>query len=124
MQCSKCQFENPDGTKFCGECGAKPVPDGSPCDDSLFCTTMDSCASGKCIGSGTPCGASCQTCNEVSDECEVDAGYCLIGNICVAAGQKESAGGCEECSPALSQSAWSASQAGDPCDNNDSCGAG
>ncbi|MGO9138597.1 MAG: double zinc ribbon domain-containing protein [Syntrophales bacterium] len=23
MNCPKCQFENPDGTKFCGECGAK-----------------------------------------------------------------------------------------------------
>ena len=23
MQCPKCQFENPDGIKFCGECGAK-----------------------------------------------------------------------------------------------------
>ncbi|MBW2412551.1 MAG: zinc ribbon domain-containing protein, partial [Deltaproteobacteria bacterium] len=23
MQCPECQFENPEGTKFCGECGAK-----------------------------------------------------------------------------------------------------
>jgi hypothetical protein len=23
LKCSKCQFENPEGTKFCGECGAK-----------------------------------------------------------------------------------------------------
>jgi CheY-like chemotaxis protein len=23
MKCSKCQFENPEGMKFCGECGAK-----------------------------------------------------------------------------------------------------
>ena len=23
MQCPKCQFENPEGTKFCGECGVK-----------------------------------------------------------------------------------------------------
>ena len=23
MQCPKCQFENPEGIKFCGECGAK-----------------------------------------------------------------------------------------------------
>ena len=23
MKCPKCQFENPDGMKFCGECGAK-----------------------------------------------------------------------------------------------------
>ena len=23
MKCLKCQFENPEGMKFCGECGAK-----------------------------------------------------------------------------------------------------
>ncbi len=23
MKCPKCQFENPDGLKFCGECGNK-----------------------------------------------------------------------------------------------------
>ena len=23
MKCSRCQFENPDGMKFCGECGSK-----------------------------------------------------------------------------------------------------
>ncbi|MEJ2588793.1 MAG: zinc ribbon domain-containing protein, partial [Deltaproteobacteria bacterium] len=23
MKCSKCQFENPEGMKFCGECGAR-----------------------------------------------------------------------------------------------------
>jgi NADH pyrophosphatase NudC (nudix superfamily) len=23
MKCPKCQFENPEGIKFCGECGAK-----------------------------------------------------------------------------------------------------
>jgi hypothetical protein len=23
MKCPKCQFENPEGLKFCGECGAK-----------------------------------------------------------------------------------------------------
>ena len=23
MDCPKCQFENPEGMKFCGECGAK-----------------------------------------------------------------------------------------------------
>ena len=42
MKCSKCQFENPDGAKFCNECGSRlefPCPQcgkGNP-PDSKFC---------------------------------------------------------------------------------------
>ena len=34
MQCPKCQFENPEGIKFCGECGAKLERICSSCNSS------------------------------------------------------------------------------------------
>jgi hypothetical protein len=55
-----------------GSCGG--APDGSACDDGLFCTVGDTCQSGVCIGKERPCGGDlgfCElaTCDEDADQC-------------------------------------------------------
>lgn len=46
-----------------------PDPDGSPCDDSLFCNGGDSCSGGSCSAhGGNPCNP--YACYEVDDTCE------------------------------------------------------
>jgi hypothetical protein len=49
------------------------VPDGTPCDDGLFCTATDACSRGACTGSGSPCptGPCAAGCDEASDRCAV-----------------------------------------------------
>ena len=52
-------------------------PAGSPCNDGLFCTAVDTCnGAGVCSGSGTPCTSvgdndcNCnESCNESQDAC-------------------------------------------------------
>ncbi|OGJ17903.1 hypothetical protein A3K73_04680 [Candidatus Pacearchaeota archaeon RBG_13_36_9] len=57
-----------------GQCPADLFkPEGTSCDDSLWCTTGDICISGKCKGSGRDCLDSIKctvnTCNENTDQC-------------------------------------------------------
>lgn len=65
-----------------------PLPDGSDCDDELFCNGTDTCASAACtIHTGDPCvgGAECQdSCNEALDVCASAAGSPCTddGNVC------------------------------------------
>jgi hypothetical protein len=37
-----------EGVAVDGECHFEPVPDGTPCDDGLFCTLGDHCRAGRC----------------------------------------------------------------------------
>ncbi len=73
-------------------CVVVPAPDGSACDDGLFCTTGDTCASGACVG-GAPndCGmvaAPCSSvaCQEASKSCTVapasDGTACTPADLC------------------------------------------
>ncbi len=48
MQCLKCQHENPEGMKFCGECGSKLE---RACPD---CGTANPPANKFCGGCGQP----------------------------------------------------------------------
>ena len=65
--CSLCRGSSPYGWSV--------APDGSPCDDGLFCTTNDSCldatcqggAENKCSGTGGSCRAT--ACDEEADAC-------------------------------------------------------
>ena len=52
------------------------------CDDTLFCTAVDSCSGGSCVGSGDPCLG--QLCDEVNDRCVECLGDadCDDGNVC------------------------------------------
>lgn len=72
---SSCQFES----------------DSTGCDDSLFCTSGDSCQAGSCSGAPLSCsdGNDCTTdsCNEASDLCTHDAAAsngasCVDGLFC------------------------------------------
>jgi len=61
-----------DVAEFCDGAGNCPAdafqPNGTPCDDSLFCNGTDTCTGGICIvDSGDPCPG--ESCNETTDEC-------------------------------------------------------
>ena len=63
------------------------------CDDGLFCTNVDSCQGGSCVGSGSPCpgpdgDADCsESCDETNDDCSLydgDGASCDDGLYCTA----------------------------------------
>jgi len=56
-------------------CEAQPKPNGTTCDDTLYCTVNDQCTGGVCGGSARDCSAytnQCNNgvCNESADTCE------------------------------------------------------
>ncbi len=67
---------DPDCSESCDEetdsCVAHD-PDGSPCDDGLFCTDNDQCKSGQCTGVEHDCSdndhCTIDTCDEDGDQC-------------------------------------------------------
>jgi cysteine-rich repeat protein len=76
-----CSDDNPctsDGCDPSEGCVNEPLPDGSECDDGLFCWTGDQCRGGTCSGSSTPsvCDDSnpctVDVCNEASDSCSYE----------------------------------------------------
>jgi len=88
-------------TGVCNEttarCEAKPLADGTACDDELFCTVDDVCTNGVCGGSPYDCSASadqCNTgvCNETTDRCDAvplsngtacdDELFCTVDDVC------------------------------------------
>jgi len=60
-------------------------PNGSACDDGLFCTTTDTCSGGSCVGSGNPCtgadgdGNCAESCSEGNNNC---GGNDPVGSAC------------------------------------------
>jgi hypothetical protein len=97
----------PDGDANCSESCEEtsetctgPDPNGSPCNDNLFCTGSDTCSGGTCsIHLGSPCpgpdgDAGCsESCNEAADSCNapdpdgspcVDELFCNNADTCVA----------------------------------------
>ena len=81
-----------------GTCEARPVFDGKPCDDGLFCTVGETCNGGAChAGNPRDCSAQSDQCNEgYCDEhtkaCEArpafdghpcdDGLFCSVGETC------------------------------------------
>src|SRR5205085_2861968 len=69
-----------DGNTAGGDCCSPTCTfesDGSPCNDTLFCTANDACVSGVCTGSGDACaaGGECgNSCNESANNCFVASG--------------------------------------------------
>ncbi|MHC5110757.1 MAG: S8 family serine peptidase [Planctomycetota bacterium] len=61
-----------------GTCQHTPN-DANTCDDGLYCTGLDFCGGGTCVGSGDPCPSGL-TCNEDTDSC-IDAG-CVVDTDC------------------------------------------
>jgi len=69
-----------------GLCVHGPAPNGIACNDRLFCTVIDACADGACIGTGDRCpGRACHEDRDVCVECLVDAD-CDDDNVCTFEG--------------------------------------
>src|SRR5262249_15504766 len=47
-----------------GSCSTPNQPDGSACDDGLFCTVNDTCTAGACGGAARDCSAFADQCHE------------------------------------------------------------
>ena len=65
------------------------VPDGTACDDGLFCTLADGCVAGVCVGTSDPCGGG--LCDDVINACvecfvesDCDDGNPCTNDTCVA----------------------------------------
>ena len=80
-------------------CVKQALADGTGCDDGLYCTEADQCASGICVGTDRDCSemsAECVEgeCNEDTDSCEGrpmqdgeacdDGLYCNVGETCLS----------------------------------------
>jgi hypothetical protein len=75
-------------------------PEGSSCDDGLYCSGAETCASGVCVSAGDPCpsvgdgDADCsESCDEVTHLCTAndpagatcdDGLFCTMGETCAA----------------------------------------
>jgi subtilisin-like proprotein convertase family protein len=102
-----CADANPCTADACNEvidqCTHTQVPDGTACNDGLFCTIQETCVGGSCAGGlardcsdGNPCTA--DRCDEPTGRCLHDAGAlndqpCDDGNHCVV-GERCQAGVC------------------------------
>ena len=109
-----------------GLCSNPARTDGTLCSDGNECTMNDSCQGGTCVGQVVSCddGLSCTTdsCNPVSGCVHtLQAGFCLIGNVCIAAGERNPANPCQGCDPALTPGAWANLPLGTSCADDDRC---
>ncbi len=99
--CGEATCQSPPTCKaFAGTCGATcdytgNAPNGSSCNDGLFCNGADTCSAGACaVHAGDPCsGTQCNTCNESADNCFTPVGTgcndglaCNVGETCNGAG--------------------------------------
>ncbi len=71
----------------CNGAGACGVNNTAACNDGQFCTTVDVCSGGVCLGSGDPCvgGSECaDSCDEVGNQCADALGTACSadGNVC------------------------------------------
>ncbi len=65
-------------------------PDLTACDDREYCTVMDRCISGACVGGGPrDCAdtitCTTETCNETNDSCDAAGSTCPAGQFCSTA---------------------------------------
>lgn len=116
-------------------CGQEPMPNGTACDDQLFCTFSDTCnGSGICVGAGDPCpgadgdGDCSEACSEQFDSCvgnDPNGATCDDGLFCTATDTCNGSGTCNgggsPCAGADGDSncAESCNEAADNCLGND-----
>jgi len=120
--------DDPDTCNGFGACLTNQTADGTPCDDSLFCTENERCTAGSCTD-GTPrdCAdlltCTTDTCDDSLDKCvpTLDAGRCLIDNVCYLEGALSPANTCEECRTADATTAWSVRSDGSVCNDGNAC---
>lgn len=129
-----CTFDRCNGM---GTCEHPPRPNGTACDDGLFCTATDACSAGTCVGTGDPCagGAECNaTCNEAGDNCFAPSTVPCTddGNVCTddrcngmgACGHPPNTAPCDDglfCNGADVCSGGECTHAGDPCAAGPEC---
>ncbi len=109
------------------QCVVAPANEGGACEDGLFCTINDACASGVCAP-GTPrsCDDSnaCTTdsCNENTDACDHPVHTCDDANACTvdSCNPLGAGDGCVYDAPAANGFACG-SNSDSACDNPDSC---
>ncbi|NMC71032.1 MAG: hypothetical protein GYA57_13340, partial [Myxococcales bacterium] len=112
-----------------GACSMVPQGDGILCDDGHWCTLEDRCAGTDCVGRGDRCTYPCQTCNESMFTCDVDPGFCIIGDACIPAFNPSSpdshalnpANPCQGCQPSVDPYGWSNLPVGVSCDDGFWC---
>jgi hypothetical protein len=97
-----CDLGNTCGASVCrsGQCVVESIfaPDGTPCDDSKFCTVGDVCSGGACVSVPNRCGApddgcTLSVCDEAARTCVVtpaneglacdDGNGCTEGTACL-----------------------------------------
>lgn len=129
------------------QCESQPKPDGTACDDGLYCNMDEDCQAGVCSGGlARDCSYLDDTCNQGIcndgvDECQADpinegqvcndGEYCTVGDVCqagVCAGS-----GARDCSALDTQCSLGACNEtqdrcerqgitnGTPCDDGDPC---
>ncbi len=114
-----------------GSCVAAPLPNGTPCDDSLPCTLADACTFGKCLGQPMVCPS--DACNVGS--CDPASGACAFtprpkGTPCddekICTGEDGCDGGVckgtiDVCKPCADNLAAEACDDGDACTSDTLC---
>lgn len=131
--------DNPDSCDGQGVCLANPEPDGTSCEDGLFCNGADTCQSGVCADGADPCPDSCTEdchCPCASDDdcpddgldctsrrcrldgcCEqvLDSGHCLIIGLCYNDDDRSPDNDCLLCDPFADPENWTPAPTGAPC---------
>jgi hypothetical protein len=73
------------GGSCIGACTHTWLPNGTPCNDGVFCNGVDTCSAGVCQHPGNPClgGPVCNTCcSEAVDSCACVLSICDDGVFC------------------------------------------
>ena len=127
------------------ECVPVPLPNGTSCDDLLFCTVSESCTDGACGGAARDCTLLSDQCNEgVCDDaidqcvqdpvedtrpCE-DGLYCTVSDACVAGSCVGTARNCSHLTDQCNEGTCNEPMAtcianpvidGTSCDDDDPC---
>ena len=105
-------------------------PDGTPCNDGLFCQSSDTCLGGACQGTARDCSdpnpCTADSCNEATDTCVHDPAplngsacndslFCTVGDLCQAGSCQGTPRNCSDTNPCTADSC---NEAGDVCVNN------
>ncbi|MBM4356374.1 MAG: hypothetical protein FJ109_21705, partial [Deltaproteobacteria bacterium] len=101
--------------------------EGDDCDDLDPCTLHDRCLEGVCVGEAMECPTyTCATsaCSPEDGACrvgEIQAGLCLIEDLCVEAGATSASNSCLSCQPELDSRGYSVRPDTSPCEDGKVC---
>jgi hypothetical protein len=90
-----CNDQNPCTTDLCqeGACKNQPVTTVTSCNDNLFCTEVDTCLAGTCVGSVRSCDDS-NPCTQ--DVCDENQGMCRNNPLGIIPEAEGPAGTCND----------------------------